>query len=537
MPKQRKSQPRRVARRRNAPIARPARGQHPPRQKPTQRGRVGTSSLAMNRTTREPTFSYRQHTTRGTVVRMSGREFITPLSVTASSDVVNGLLLQRENLCIPPNTRLQQQANLWQRWHPLKWTYHYAPSVGSNTPGSFVIANDPDPLTLWSAGAGNIPRAVTLDGSSHQQVWAPSAATSPSCGNYTDLWIRPATTLIDAEDRLVAAGQLVIVTSAPTGLAVNTVLGQIELDYEVDFFLPRLEFGDSGDSYTFSPDPSSIASFLPADASAGVKVVGSIVAAMQGAAYKIPAAKIAEAIKLAVPWPLSFGAGSVPSSIPGAPAVATPGYGLPNGQYKLRVEALWITALLDATLPPYVESITQSAVVNTNSEDTCGFGSSTNYLALVGNTVLEAGSSFSAPDGTACASMATCTVSFDVIGEHGYRDISLAKNLAVNAAPDYLVFTLSLNPIDFYQVFSTSFGAVTRPQRAVHQTELKSESKLMSISSSSSSSSGFRAPRIVPDDDEDYLSPSAPRYAPTPSSVPGGSNYVPSAPIKIPSRK
>jgi len=220
-----------------------------PQKLPLSVKRVGVSSSAIRH--REP--HVRTGTDRlGQHLRVSGREFLTTVTVPSGSLTPGGVIYDFECICEIPATRLTAFAKIYERWRPVRYRFHFIPTQPTTKAGTIVFGVDPDPTSEWtgSTSSDNIAKARSFVGSRMTQVWQPTMTDIGPVGDYTSFWCTPATAAVDAEDRLVAPGRFVVVCAAAGSLVTGDALGMIELEYDINFYLPRLDSEDDGNSYT-----------------------------------------------------------------------------------------------------------------------------------------------------------------------------------------------------------------------------------------------------------------------------------------------
>jgi hypothetical protein len=180
----------------------------------------------------------------GDYLRISGSEYITTVEVPTRSlyNSPGSILFSRPNGSAPPNTRLAQFAEIYERWHPRVYTYRFIPSQPTTTPGTYIMAQEADCAAVYPvADATNVPRFRVMPGSVMAQMWEPASCHISKSGDYTSLWCNdPNVGETDVADRLDLAGVFYFAYVVGSGLASGTALGIIELDYEIDFYVPRL---------------------------------------------------------------------------------------------------------------------------------------------------------------------------------------------------------------------------------------------------------------------------------------------------------
>jgi len=318
--------------------------------KPKSRGRkrAGVSSIPMSH--KGP------HITAGTgpmgdYLRVKGREFVTSIVLDlATNDKPGRVLFNPENLVAVANTRLAQFAGIYQRWRPVRYRYHYVPTVPTTQKGSVLMAIDADPIADWTTTSiGNIACARTLTGSRMVQIWEPAYCDIPSEKDYTSLWCSPATpTARDAEDRLSAAGQLVFMIAAPTGLPDGSAIGIMELEYDVMFYHPRLPTEDTGVSADFELPTSTIKRYSDP---VGRAIIGAVLNTIKDGSIpnlKLDADKILRSVRESQAWTTDV-LPSVPGPTgpPSDPNPLSDSRGLLPGSYCARILCLWVGPNVD----------------------------------------------------------------------------------------------------------------------------------------------------------------------------------------------
>jgi hypothetical protein len=148
------------------------------------------------------------------------------------------------------NTRLANFAAIFERWRPYKYNYRYVPSVPTTVAGSIILASDPDVAALYPDGStSNIPRLTSLTGHRMTALWQPAVCGIASSADYTSLWTTDEsggdTSSVDA--RFDSAGQFVacIVTPPGSSFDAGTSIGSLELEYDIEFFRPRLALAEA----------------------------------------------------------------------------------------------------------------------------------------------------------------------------------------------------------------------------------------------------------------------------------------------------
>jgi hypothetical protein len=178
----------------------------------------------------------------GERMRVTGREFISSIVIPVAGFAADGIVYNRLNVAAPSNTRLAQYATIYERWHCRKYRYHFTSALPTSTGGTIILAQEPDPTTVFLSGAGLTAQLRVLPGSVVTQVWQNASCDLASSGDYTSLWTSDPDMAVTDGDRLDLAGQLIIACAAAGGstLVAGNEIGFIELEYDIEFFVPRL---------------------------------------------------------------------------------------------------------------------------------------------------------------------------------------------------------------------------------------------------------------------------------------------------------
>lgn len=203
----------------------------------------GTRTLA-NRSSvgARQTITPGNHPKFGSTLRVSGTDYLGAVSLPGVESV-GSILAQYDNTVLSQRTSLGVFAQLYSRWHAIKWRYIFRPSVPEGTTaGSFIMGQDPDPFAHYISGdADNVVKLRGLDGASIRSAWQVHTCDLPPNRDYTSLWcVDPDVAASSETDRLDLAGRMYFAVAAKTGLAAGATLGTMELEYDVQFFGRRL---------------------------------------------------------------------------------------------------------------------------------------------------------------------------------------------------------------------------------------------------------------------------------------------------------
>lgn len=268
----------------------------------------------------------------GTYLEVDGHEYISTVSISGTS-VAGDILLQRPNTVAIANTRLAQFASIYERWEPIMYQYHFTSSLPATTGGAYVMVNDPDPSNPWTSGVAlNIPNAFTMAGSSRGQFWEASTSHLPSERDYTSLWCRPATVDVgDPEDRLSAAGQFLFLCVVPTG--TTQVVGFLELEYRIRFYLPRLTNNSSSSVTVKIPFPALFNSPTFPGSSTTTGMIAGMLAFLLRQGTKIDEDRVLRALRDAVNLP--HPPPTLTTDKPLNTRITASTNGLPSGSYQI----------------------------------------------------------------------------------------------------------------------------------------------------------------------------------------------------------
>jgi hypothetical protein len=499
--------------------------------------RVGASSSAVPNT--EPGFRMVK-TDRGVRARMSGSEFISPVVIGADNNIANGILIQRPNTPLIPTTRLTQIAEIYSRWEPIKWKYRFIPSLPSASSGTLVYAHDPDPSAVWANGSSNnTSRAFTLNGRAFKQVWEGANSHLPPMADYTDLWTSPVTpTVGDVDDRLCSAGQFVLIVAATIGgydttpYPAGTVVGMLELDYEIDFYLPRLQGADSGDAIRGKLDPATV--FTESKAGVRPSVIHRVLDHVQPILQArtkdfLGASKVSEVLRVYT----ALTGGLARKRLPNA--FELPAGHLPRGDYYMQINLYYDTLPSGALVGVLGLPTNASAFTAGVSAYGGTFHDEVNVTCSVLGTTGT--NTFRDIAGVSHPYMFTAGLEFSVEGQSGYATFGLQTV----ALPDAADFAFSLNAPSLYTDFRSGTPSLKpRPKRSsddVTDLEAVALIKRIKVGETKCPPGGVVDPTAPDDDGEDGVPIVAPpRYVPAPSVSPGSPAYVAPA-VKIPSKK
>lgn len=153
------------------------------------------------------------------------------------------IMFSRRNRASLPGSYLQPLSGMYTRWRVRKQTYFMEPSVGSTFAGQIIMAQDPDPISVYNDPTTAIQSLSVLPGNSIQQAWRPSYCHMPHTKEHDQLFTQDVdTTVDDYTERFSSAGNLFIACVAVGDMKdADTTIGSVWLDYEYEFYEPRLQ--------------------------------------------------------------------------------------------------------------------------------------------------------------------------------------------------------------------------------------------------------------------------------------------------------
>jgi hypothetical protein len=169
-----------------------------------------------------------------------GCDYIGPVYAPASNEVAGTPIL---NFDFGPielgRSRLNLFAQMYERWHARRLRFHYVPGVPTSQKGSLLLAfdrdvSDPTP----PASADGLRQYMAMEASAAAPIWCPqSIDVRPNNKDllYTNSVAGLGPGQVNYDPRLNYCGTAYAVIVAPTGAAALSALGDIYVEYEIDF--------------------------------------------------------------------------------------------------------------------------------------------------------------------------------------------------------------------------------------------------------------------------------------------------------------
>lgn len=201
---------------------------------------VGVAPYALKVQTVMPRITTRLGGKFGATDVLMGTEYLQSVSSSEVGNQPGDLLLR---LLINPSsfndTRLYQFANLYQRYRFTRLNFIYEPIASAITSGQVIGFADFDVDNLLQNDSGdNISIAAAHIGQANNQVWQHMVYPFGVADDFSTLF----TSLTTAEARLIYQGVFYLIASSsiPSPAGEPVPLGNIYVDYEVEFNIPQL---------------------------------------------------------------------------------------------------------------------------------------------------------------------------------------------------------------------------------------------------------------------------------------------------------
>jgi len=165
---------------------------------------------------------------------ISGKEFVSPVTVSSSQlvgDILVNLPINPQNLV---GTRLQQLSVLWERWRIKKWTLKYIPVAATTVPGQVIMAYDPDVVDNWGNNGLNVQKLTELNG-----VSVPVYGKTASVSFLPEKQMQNLYGNSSIDPRFSSPGRFIL--AAATLFTTAMTVGNLYLDYSIEFYKPTLE--------------------------------------------------------------------------------------------------------------------------------------------------------------------------------------------------------------------------------------------------------------------------------------------------------
>lgn len=169
---------------------------------------------------------------------ITGSDYIAPLKITSTTNVVGGVLYEyRLNPTSPLTLALQQYAQLYQKFEFLEVVLCYDTATPFTVPGSIGVLMDADPADIDGVGSVLVRQAATTRGSHVTQLfnsscWVWNAKVDAAGEYYCSL-----DSSSDSGKRLTEQSHFVVHVVTPTSASLLPLdIGSLTLRYRVRFY-------------------------------------------------------------------------------------------------------------------------------------------------------------------------------------------------------------------------------------------------------------------------------------------------------------
>jgi hypothetical protein len=186
----------------------------------------------------------------GTMDILGGTEFLQSITNPEDGALPGDILA---TIAINPslfdNTRLQQFSNLYQRYRFRKLVFWYKPTANATQSGQLIGFGDYDPDNILSVDSpNNLSTAAAHLGQRICKIWETVGFPFGIVDDYTSLFVDT----LSSDLRLSVQGVYYLLAAAEL-LASVSALGNIYIEYEIEFYIPILAPTDAGsDTDTFT---------------------------------------------------------------------------------------------------------------------------------------------------------------------------------------------------------------------------------------------------------------------------------------------
>lgn len=208
-----------------------------PKKRTSKRKRRSTASLPAVEYHERPAQADRIATSKNHA-RARGTIFLGSIGGTTTNKVGDILGRYPIHPSVVGDSSLRYLANCYEMWKVNKWKFVFDTSVGTASKGTLVMYHSPDPEDSAGTGVAAIRKALSANSKVSFPVWkAQSKALQVNPTQVTKLYTHnnPA----HDDSRLAVGGTVYLLTM--TTFPTNDTLGQMMLEYDVEFYQPMLE--------------------------------------------------------------------------------------------------------------------------------------------------------------------------------------------------------------------------------------------------------------------------------------------------------
>jgi hypothetical protein len=172
-------------------------------------------------------------------IRVKGQDWLGRIVASASETPGYVYLEIYINPLEFAGTRLSLFAQLYDKFRFGLLKFHFVPAGSTQTRGAVIMAYDRDISdTTPPLGDNGVRQFLSMMDAQSSPIWGPCTATCPLSHPEEGLWCNP---VAGGDDRLSYQGQLYVACMEPSGLTPGFSLGDIFMEYDVEFFDPQLD--------------------------------------------------------------------------------------------------------------------------------------------------------------------------------------------------------------------------------------------------------------------------------------------------------
>lgn len=172
-------------------------------------------------------------------IRVRGQDWLGRILASASETPGYVYLEIYINPLEIAGTRLSLFAQLYDKFRFGLLKFHFVPAGSTQTRGTIILAYDRDISDATPpANDGGVRQFISMMDAVSSPIWAPVTAVCPLSHPEEGLWCNP---VAGGDDRLAYQGQLYVACMEPSSLTPGQSLGDLFMEYDVEFFEPQLD--------------------------------------------------------------------------------------------------------------------------------------------------------------------------------------------------------------------------------------------------------------------------------------------------------
>lgn len=447
-----------------------------------------------------------KHPVHGLVERVWGHDHVCMIAVP-SGEVSGSIYTIQQVGAGQLGGSSAAAASTHKRWVPNHIEYQFITSLGNSSTGTYVAVIDPDPVAPWESGsATNLARISASTGSVFKQFGQHDTVTLPPSRDYTSLWCEDRSPVERTEgDRLTYAGQYLMVCAVPTGLPAGTTIGMVRRWYDISYLIDTVTVTASTNTTEIKYTGAAAQAFRAATA-AGAAAVDTLI-------------DIAKNVSVAMP-DLSFGGANTLLRTYKSVSIPSTSYNEdkePVTAYSYDDTAGFLSGNISTFV--FINSSGTGAQVNPLATRTAYYSSGVAFSGGTANRTTPASSDLYSYDGVTYTTGSTLECEFGVGRKAAWRDHVISWTGDQSAANLTVILMIRHAANDEYTQMTSAYTSTPAKKKMEHPSAATCVADLVPPLER-------KTPAGWELDIED-LPP--PRGSRTPSAVPGGSLYAPSA--------